>query len=108
MPFLRRLSLPAPDSCGVVQERRDDSIVPTRLEDQVVDLPGRDRAQGGQLCSRLLLIEDVERPVADGATLQMRVGGPDTEVGTNDDRLDTGGSLLWPRERPDGVEPTRY
>jgi hypothetical protein len=41
--------------------------------DQVVDVGRRYGTQGGQLCRRLLLVEQVERPIADGSTLQMRV-----------------------------------
>jgi hypothetical protein len=39
------------------------------LEDQVVDVGRRYGTQGGQLCRCLLLVEQVERPIADGSTL---------------------------------------
>src|SRR6266545_6501583 len=76
--------------------RRNDANVSPELEDQVVDIHGSDGTQRGQFRRRLLLVEDVERPVADRAALQMRVGEPGAEVGANDDRFDAGGLLLWP------------
>jgi hypothetical protein len=38
-----------------------------------VDVGRRYGTQGGQLCRCLFLVEQVERPIADGSTLQMRV-----------------------------------
>src|SRR3954468_22347727 len=58
----------------------NDAVVAPGLEDQVVNLRRRDRAEGRQLGGRLLLVEHVERPVADGATPQMRVEESDPEV----------------------------
>lgn len=49
--------------------RRNDANVSAELEDQVVDVRRRHGAEGGQLCCRLLLVEDVEWPIADGAAL---------------------------------------
>jgi hypothetical protein len=43
------------------------------LEDQVVQVGGSDGAQRGKLIGCLLLGEDVERPVADGAAPQVRM-----------------------------------
>src|SRR4051794_36394218 len=69
----------------------NDANVSPELEDEVVNVCRRQGTQGRQLCRRLLLVEDVEGPIADGATLQMRVGESGAEVGANDDRLDTRG-----------------
>jgi GNAT superfamily N-acetyltransferase len=80
--------------CASAQDRRDDAVV--ALEDQVVDVGRRYGTHGGQLCCRLLLVEHVERPIADCATLQMRVVSCGAVEGTDDDRVDTGSMLLWP------------
>src|SRR4051812_21892770 len=77
---------------------RDDAVVPAELQDQVVDVGRRHRAQGRQLGRRLVRIEDVERPVTDGAALQVRVKELATEVGADEYRLDTGRNLLRPRK----------
>jgi len=74
----------------------NDANVSSELADQVVDIRRGHGTQGGQLCRRLLLVEDVEWPIADGVTLQMRVGESGAEVGAKNDRFDAGGLLLWP------------
>ncbi len=50
--------------CESAHDRRDDAIV--ALEDQVVDVGRRYGTQVWQLCRCLLLVEQVERPIADG------------------------------------------
>jgi hypothetical protein len=74
----------------------NDANVSSELEDQVVDIRRGHGAQGGQLCRRLLLVEDVVWPIANSATLQMRMGESGTKVGANDYRVDAGRLLLWP------------
>src|SRR5665213_4094041 len=54
--------------CPSAHHRRDDAVV--ALEDQVMDVGRRAGTQGGQLGRCLLLVEQVERPIADGSTLQ--------------------------------------
>src|SRR2546429_2846142 len=88
--------------CPSVHDGRDDAVV--TLEVQVVEVGRRRRTQGRQLGRRLLLIEYIERPVACGACLQMRVMSSDAVIGADDDRFDRGGLLLRPRESPDRVE----
>jgi hypothetical protein len=61
-----------------------------------VDIGRRHCAQDGQLSRRLFVIEHIQRPVTDGAALQMRVEESETEVGADEDRLDAGRVLLWP------------
>src|SRR5436190_18592100 len=85
-----------------VQDGRNDAIV--TLEDQVVKVGRRHRTQGRQLCRRLLLVEHIERPIADGACLQMRVVSSSAVIGADDYRVDSGGLLLGPRKSPNRLD----
>src|SRR5258706_14078074 len=87
-----------------VHDGRNDAVV--TLENQVVEVRRGHRPQCRQLCDRLLLVEHIERPVAGGASLQVRVVGGDAVVGADNDRVDPGGSLLRPRQSPDRLDAT--
>src|SRR6266566_57798 len=101
VPIGRSRGLPRPPSG---QDGRDDAVV--TLEDQVVEVGRRDRTQGRQLGRRLPLIEHVERPVADGTSLKMRVVRSGAVIGADDDRADPGGPLLGPRQSPYRLDVT--
>src|SRR5205807_3917970 len=66
---------------------RDDADIPPELEHEVVELSRRDGPQGGQLCRRLVLVEHVERPVAQGAPLKVRVVEAGSIGRADDDRV---------------------
>jgi hypothetical protein len=86
-----------------VHDGRNDPVV--TLEDQVVEVGRRDRPQDRQLGGRLVLVEYVQRPVASGARLQVRVMSSRAVISADDDRVNPGGPLLWPGQCPDCVDP---
>jgi hypothetical protein len=69
-----------------------------------VDVGRRDGTHGGQLRRRLLIVEHIEGPIADGATLQMRMVRSRAEEGADHDGVDTGGLLLGPGQCPYGIK----
>src|SRR5215211_1129906 len=82
--------------CLHVEHGGDDPNVPAELEDQVLELGRSDGTHRRQLCGGLLVVEHVERPIADAAALQMGVEKSEAVVGADDERLDAGGLLVWP------------
>jgi hypothetical protein len=64
------------------------------LQRRPADAPDPPNARRRLLGCCLPLVEHVERPVADGAALQVQELA--AEVGAEDYRLDLGGSLLRP------------
>ena len=82
--------------CLLLQGRGNDANVAAELQDQVLELRRRDGAHRGKLRGGLIGVEHVERPIADGAALQMGVEKSDAEVGADRERRDAGGLLLRP------------
>src|SRR5258708_35520736 len=84
--------------------RGDDAVV--RLENQIVQVTGRDGAKDRKLTRGVVSTEHVQGPIANSCSAQMRMVERCAEIRVKHDRRTSHAALLRPAELPRRTHPT--